>query len=207
METDAGRGLSPRDSALGDIPFFVAHDSADVWAAPDRFLLDASGEPTVVSGVPPDYFSEDGQRWGTPLYDWKAHKGEAFAWWRRRMQRMYDLFDVVRIDHFRAVDSAWAIPADHLTARDGAWTPGPGDALLEAIRAPEGKHLVAEDLGIIPKACSSCVTVTGCQAWPCCILLTSSRRTPTAQSTTPRTPWCTPARTTTTPRSAGDSVR
>ncbi|MEC8311873.1 MAG: 4-alpha-glucanotransferase [Candidatus Thermoplasmatota archaeon] len=137
---------------FGDIPFFVAHDSADVWAAPDRFSLDASGEPTVVSGVPPDYFSEDGQRWGTPLYDWNTHKDEHFAWWRRRMQRMFALFDVVRIDHFRAVDSAWAIPADHPTARDGAWAPGPGDALLEAIRAPEGKHLVAEDLGIIPQS-------------------------------------------------------
>ena len=108
---------------FGDIPFFVAHDSADVWAAPDRFLLDASGEPTAVSGVPPDYFSEDGQRWGTPLYDWNTHKDEHFAWWRRRMQRMFALFDVVRIDHFRAVDSAWAIPADHPTARDGAWAP------------------------------------------------------------------------------------
>ena len=137
---------------FGDIPFFVAHDSADVWAAPERFLLNPSGEPTVVSGVPPDYFSEDGQRWGTPLYNWKVHGAEDFAWWRRRMQRMFDLFDVVRIDHFRAVDSAWAIPADHLTARDGTWTPGPGDALLEAIRAPEGKHLVAEDLGIIPQS-------------------------------------------------------
>lgn len=137
---------------FGDIPFFVAHDSADVWAAPERFLLGPSGEPTVVSGVPPDYFSEDGQRWGTPLYNWKVHGAEDFAWWRRRMQRMFDLFDVVRIDHFRAVDSAWAIPADHLTARDGTWTPGPGDALLEAIQAPKGKHLVAEDLGIIPQS-------------------------------------------------------
>ncbi|DAC36152.1 MAG TPA: 4-alpha-glucanotransferase [Candidatus Poseidoniaceae archaeon] len=135
---------------FGDIPFFVAHDSSDVWAAPDRFLLDASGNPTVVSGVPPDYFSEDGQRWGTPLYAWGVHSAEGFAWWRRRMERMFALFDLVRIDHFRAVDSAWAIPADHPTARDGTWTSGPGDALLDAIRAPDGKHLVAEDLGIIP---------------------------------------------------------
>ena len=147
-EAAAARGIR----LFGDIPFFVAHDSADVWAAPERFLLDASGKPTVVSGVPPDYFSEEGQRWGTPLYDWQAHGAEGFAWWRRRMQRMFELFDVVRIDHFRAVDSAWAIPADHSTARDGTWTPGPGDALLKAIRAPKGKHLVAEDLGIIPQS-------------------------------------------------------
>jgi len=145
-EAATARGIQ----LFGDIPFFVAHDSADVWAAPERFLLDASGEPTVVSGVPPDYFSEDGQRWGTPLYNWTAHSAEGFAWWRRRMERMFALFDLVRIDHFRAVDSAWAIPADRPTARDGAWTSGPGDALLDAIQSPEGKHLVAEDLGIIP---------------------------------------------------------
>ena len=147
---------------FGDIPFFVAHDSADVWARPtascsthraSRPSCPAFHRTTSLKTV------SVGARRCTTGRRTRARRSRG----GRRMQRMFDLFDVVRIDHFRAVDSAWAIPADHLTARDGAWTPGPGDALLEAIRAPEGKHLVAEDLGIIPQACSSCATVTGCR--------------------------------------------
>ena len=141
-----------RDVQLfGDMPFFLAHDSADVWANQHLFLLEESGAPAVVAGVPPDYFSKEGQRWGTVHYDWDAHRAEGFAWWKSRMKRMFELFDMVRIDHFRAIDSAWAIPAHHPTAEHGEWVQGPGDELLEAIleASPKGR-LVAEDLGIIP---------------------------------------------------------
>ena len=138
-------------SLFGDLPFFVAHDSADVWANQHLFKLEASGAPSVVAGVPPDYFSEDGQKWGTVLYNWDAHRDEDFAWWKARTARMFELFNLVRIDHFRALDSAWEIPAHHPTAKNGQWVQGPKTELLEAILevAPAGK-IVAEDLGIIP---------------------------------------------------------
>ena len=138
-------------SLFGDLPFFVAHDSADVWANQHLFKLEASGAPSVVAGVPPDYFSEDGQKWGTVLYNWDAHRDEGFAWWKARTARMFEMFDLVRIDHFRALDSAWEIPAHHPTAKNGQWVQGPKTELLEAILevAPAGK-IVAEDLGIIP---------------------------------------------------------
>ena len=138
-------------SLFGDLPFFVAHDSADVWANQHLFKLEASGAPSVVAGVPPDYFSEDGQKWGTVLYNWDAHRDEGFAWWKARTARMFEMFDLVRIDHFRALDSAWEIPAHHPTAKNGQWVEGPKTELLEAIIevAPAGK-IVAEDLGIIP---------------------------------------------------------
>ena len=138
-------------SLFGDLPFFVAHDSADVWANQHLFKLEDSGAPSVVAGVPPDYFSEDGQKWGTVLYNWDAHRDEDFAWWKARTARMFELFNLVRIDHFRALDSAWEIPAHHPTAKNGQWVQGPKTELLEAILevAPAGK-IVAEDLGIIP---------------------------------------------------------
>jgi len=140
-------------SLFGDLPFFVAHDSADVWANQHLFKLEASGAPSVVAGVPPDYFSPDGQKWGTVLYDWDAHRDENFAWWKARTARMFEMFDLVRIDHFRALDSAWEIPAHHPTAKNGQWVKGPHAELLEAILevSPAGK-IVAEDLGIIPKS-------------------------------------------------------
>jgi 4-alpha-glucanotransferase len=136
---------------LGDLPFFIAHDSADVWANQHLFKLQSDGTPTVVAGVPPDYFSEDGQRWGTVLYDWQAHEQDNFAWFQARMVRMFDLFDRVRIDHFRALEAAWAIPVEHDTARHGSWDEGPADQLLDAIlEVCPASALVAEDLGIIP---------------------------------------------------------
>lgn len=155
VETDWGelRRLARdcRVKLFGDLPFFLAHDSADVWANQHLFLLEESGAPAVVAGVPPDYFSDEGQRWGTVLYDWEAHRAENFRWWKARMKRMFKLFHMVRIDHFRAIDSAWAIPAHHPTAEHGEWIEGPGDELLEAILAASPKGgLVAEDLGIIP---------------------------------------------------------
>ncbi len=136
----------------GDIPFFVSHDSADVWASPERFHLNEKGLPTHVSGVPPDYFSKTGQRWGTPLYNWLVHKEENFRWWKNRMNRMFELFDIVRIDHFRAIDSAWSIPAHHLTAEKGSWVKGPGDDFLSEIISSTNGNIVAEDLGIIPES-------------------------------------------------------
>lgn len=135
---------------FGDMPIFVAHDSADVWAHRDLFLLDASGQPTVVAGVPPDYFSETGQRWGNPHYDWAAMQADGFRWWRQRLAAHVEWFDLVRIDHFRGLAAAWAIPADEPTAVNGRWVEAPGDALLQAIADDLGAlPLVAEDLGII----------------------------------------------------------
>ena len=138
----------------GDIPFFVSHDSADVWSCPERFHLNQKGFPTHVSGVPPDYFSETGQKWGTPLYRWETHKKEGFRWWKNRMKRMFQLFDIVRIDHFRAIDSAWSIPAHHPTAEKGSWVKGPGNEFLSEIISSTKGDIVAEDLGIIPESVS-----------------------------------------------------
>jgi 4-alpha-glucanotransferase len=135
---------------FGDIPIFVAYDSADVWANPNLFKLDAQRNMTVVAGVPPDYFSATGQRWGNPHYDWNAMAKDGYAWWVARMRTQSALFDLVRIDHFRGLEAAWEIPATEDTAMNGAWVLAPGDALLKAITTalPE-ITLIAEDLGII----------------------------------------------------------
>jgi 4-alpha-glucanotransferase len=142
----AARGIQ----LFGDMPIFVAHDSADVWAQRDLFLLDAEGHPTVVTGVPPDYFSETGQRWGNPHYNWVAMQADNFAWWRARLTAHFEWFDLVRIDHFRGLVAAWTIPASEPTAIHGEWIEAPGAALLQAIADEMGElPLVAEDLGII----------------------------------------------------------
>ena len=142
----AARGIQ----LFGDMPIFVAHDSADVWARRDLFLLDEAGHPTVVTGVPPDYFSETGQRWGNPHYNWAAMQADGFAWWRARLRAYFEWFDLVRIDHFRGLAAAWAIPASEPTAIHGEWVATPGAALLQAIADEMGElSLVAEDLGII----------------------------------------------------------
>src|SRR5262245_7231248 len=134
----------------GDLPIFVAHDSADVWADRDLFELDTDGRPTTVTGVPPDYFAADGQRWNNPHYDWTAMAADGYAWWRRRIGRQRDLFDLVRIDHFRGFEAAWHVPVDAPTARDGWWVPGPGlDLLWPVLEAAGPGSLVAEDLGVI----------------------------------------------------------
>lgn len=134
---------------IGDAPIFVARDSADVWAAPQLFQLDKkTGAPLVVAGVPPDYFSEDGQLWGNPLYDWAAHAADGYAWWIARLKANFALCDIVRIDHFRAFDTYWSIPADATTAKTGEWKQGPGIAFFKAIKtALPGARLIAEDLG------------------------------------------------------------
>lgn len=135
---------------LGDIPIFVAYDSADVWAARQNFKLNEAGQMTVVAGVPPDYFSVTGQRWGNPHYDWRYLQSTGFKWWVDRMRVQQQLFDIVRIDHFRGLEAAWEIPADEETAINGFWVEAPGQALLEAIYAQVGDiQLIAEDLGVI----------------------------------------------------------
>ncbi len=135
---------------FGDMPIFVAHDSADVWACPQRFLLNDEGQPTWVTGVPPDYFSETGQRWGNPHYNWDYHLQEGFRWWLARLQHHFRWFDLVRIDHFRGLQAVWMIPADEDTAIHGHWQEVPGDALLAELQADmDPLPLVAEDLGII----------------------------------------------------------
>ena len=135
---------------FGDIPIFVSYDSADVWANRGVFKLDNSGEMSVVAGVPPDYFSEDGQRWGNPHYNWDYLRQTAFQWWIDRMKTQVEQFDILRIDHFRGLEAAWEIPATESTARIGAWVKAPGEALLNAITDQLGEiALVAEDLGII----------------------------------------------------------
>ena len=138
---------------IGDLPIFVSHDSADVWAHRHLFQLNEAGMPEVVAGVPPDYFSEGGQKWGTVLYRWEAHQRDGWRWWRERMKRMLRLFDIVRIDHFRAVHSNWAIPTQDEDARHGWWQDGPASELMEALIDASGEpgRLLAEDLGIIPK--------------------------------------------------------
>lgn len=135
---------------LGDLPFYIAYDSADAWSRPDLLLLDDHGQPQQVAGVPPDYFSADGQLWGNPVYDWAVHDAEGYAWWTERLRHALQLTDQVRIDHFRGFESYWAVPAAAATARDGRWLPGPGSALFDALRAGLGDlPIVAEDLGEI----------------------------------------------------------
>lgn len=138
-------------SIIGDLPIFVARDSSDVWTHPELFLLDSEGRPTEVAGVPPDYFSEDGQLWGNPLYDWDAHRREGFAWWISRISSALSRYDYVRVDHFRGFDAFWAVPAGDKTARNGVWRPAPGQELFAAIAAALGPEIpiIAEDLGFI----------------------------------------------------------
>jgi len=146
------RGYANRQgvSIFGDIPIFVAYDSADVWANPGLFLLDGKGSPTVVAGVPPDYFSKTGQLWGNPLYDWEEMARQGYAWWIERVRACLDLCDLVRIDHFRGFAACWEVPAGEKTAVRGNWVAGPGEALFSALEGALGKlPLVAEDLGVI----------------------------------------------------------
>ena len=135
---------------VGDLPIFVAHHSVDCWTRPDLYLLDEQLEPTVVAGVPPDYFSTTGQRWGNPLYDWAAMKRDGYAWWIARVRRQLELADWLRVDHFRGFAGCWEIPAANTTAVEGRWVPGPGAELFEAVEQALGRlPLIAEDLGVI----------------------------------------------------------
>ena len=135
---------------FGDVPIFVAYDSADVWAHRKLFLLDPDGAMRAVAGVPPDYFSESGQRWGQPLYDWEAHAADGFRWWIERARVQAQRFDLLRLDHFRGFSAYWQIPATAETAKDGAWIDAPGVALFKALNDALGKlPYVAENLGVI----------------------------------------------------------
>lgn len=135
---------------VGDAPIFVAYDSADVWTHPDLFYLDAEGKPTVVAGVPPDYFSPTGQLWGNPLYRWDVHKSSGYAWWIERLRATLSLVDIVRLDHFRGFAGYWEIPFGNPTAEIGRWVPGPGPDLFDALRHALGDlPIIAEDLGVI----------------------------------------------------------
>jgi len=135
---------------LGDLPMYVDLDSADVWWHRDQFRVDADGGTEAVAGVPPDYFSAEGQLWGNPLYDWPAMQADGFRWWVSRVSTQLRRFDYLRIDHFRALEAFWEVPAGARTARSGTWRPAPGDALLRALgTACGGQPFLAEDLGTI----------------------------------------------------------
>ncbi len=135
---------------IGDAPIFIAHQSAEVWSNQSLFELDEAGHPTVIAGVPPDFFSATGQRWGNPLYRWSEHARDGFAWWVERVRRTFELVDVVRIDHFRGFAAYWEIPASEATAENGRWVPAPGEALFKAIAKALGPMpIIAEDLGVI----------------------------------------------------------
>lgn len=149
---------------IGDVPIYVAMDSADVWSEPEFFQLDDKGYPTAVSGVPPDYFTADGQLWGNPLYDWDTMKQDGYGWWIRRIDGAGKLYDAIRIDHFRGLDEYWAVPYGEKTARNGEWKNGPG---MELIRVLNGWfpqiRFIAEDLGILSPSVGELLTESG---WP-----------------------------------------
>lgn len=136
---------------LGDLPIYTALDSADVWSSPELFRLDRSGVPVAVAGVPPDYFSQTGQLWGNPLYDWEAHRADGYKWWSLRLGKVLELCHAVRIDHFRAFCDYWEVPAGAVTAREGEWKPGPGREFFDRVAGNLGISLpiIAEDLGMI----------------------------------------------------------
>ena len=135
---------------IGDLPIFVSYDSADCWQNPELFTLDEEGQLNTVAGVPPDYFSNMGQLWGNPLYDWELHKGSGYSWWLKRIERSFKLYDVIRLDHFRGFDSYWSIPAGAEDARSGEWLRAPGSEFFKVLSMslPQAR-LIAEDLGYI----------------------------------------------------------
>ena len=137
-------------SLFGDMPIYIALDSADAWAHPEILMIDKNGRPSHIAGVPPDYFSEDGQLWGNPLYDWSFHESKGYQWWIERIQHAASQMNLVRIDHFRGFEAYWSVEFGAETARDGEWIPGPGAALFDAMKEALGVlPIVAEDLGVI----------------------------------------------------------
>ncbi len=141
-----GKGIQ----IIGDIPIYVAHDSSDVWARPELWQLKKDGQPIVVAGVPPDYFSETGQLWGNPIYVWPLHAKENYAWWKKRIEAVLGQVDIIRLDHFRGFAGYWEVPASEKTAINGRWLPGPGALIFKALKEHlGGLPLIAEDLGVI----------------------------------------------------------
>ena len=147
---------------IGDIPIYVALDSADVWGNPHYFMLDRENKPSWIAGVPPDYFCEDGQLWGNPIYNWNEMKKDGFKWWCDRISHMFSIFDGIRLDHFRGFESYWCIPGDAKTAKEGKWEKGPGIELINKFREIAGdKLIIAEDLGNIDDNVRNLVKVSG----------------------------------------------
>ena len=147
---------------VGDIPIYAALDSSDVWAEPKLFQLDKESLPIKVAGCPPDAFSEDGQLWGNPLYTWEYHKERGYDWWMRRFEKVFSLYDIVRIDHFRAFDEYFSIPFEDSTAKNGEWVAGPGIELFELMKKRLGKkEVIAEDLGFLTPSVLKLVKKTG----------------------------------------------
>ena len=147
---------------IGDIPIYVAFDSSDAWANPELFQFDEDCNPTAVAGCPPDAFCETGQLWGNPLYDWDYHKKTGYKWWMRRLLACYQMYDVVRIDHFRGFDAYYSIPADAKTAERGVWEPGPGYEIFATLKKELGKkQIIAEDLGFLTASVLKLVKKTG----------------------------------------------
>lgn len=147
---------------IGDIPIYVAFDSADTWANPELFQIDTTGFPTEVAGVPPDGFSQTGQMWGNPLYDWKYHKKTGYEWWISRIRHCYEMYDMIRVDHFRAFDEYYSIPYGVETAENGKWKKGPGIEFFDAIKSSLGKlDMIAEDLGYLKESVIKMVEKTG----------------------------------------------
>ncbi|MBD3331567.1 4-alpha-glucanotransferase [candidate division GN15 bacterium] len=135
---------------FGDLPIYITYDSADVWANPELFKLNEKRQPTVVAGVPPDYFSKTGQLWGNPVYNWDELKGQDYDWWLRRLEQMFRLYDIVRIDHFRGLVAYWEVPSHHKTAVNGEWVEAPVDDFLTRVHQHfENPRVIAEDLGTI----------------------------------------------------------
>lgn len=147
---------------VGDLPIYVSADSADVWCHPELFWLDDAGRPVAVAGCPPDEFSETGQLWGNPLYNWEAHERTGYEWWIRRLRHAFDLYDAVRIDHFRGFDEFYAVDVRASTAADGKWMPGPGMKLFSAVKNTLGERdVIAEDLGFVTDSVRELVRESG----------------------------------------------
>ena len=147
---------------IGDIPIYVSPDSSDIWANPELFQLDGDGHPSAVAGCPPDAFSAKGQLWGNPLYDWKYHNETGYEWWIARIRHCFEIYDVVRVDHFRAFDAYYSIPYTDTTAEFGKWKKGPGFALFKAVKAALGDvDMIAEDLGFLTESVFELVRKTG----------------------------------------------
>lgn len=153
-----GKGVS----IIGDLPIYVAGDSADVWSDPDQFQLDDQGNPTEVAGCPPDGFSADGQLWGNPLFDWEKMKEDGYRWWLRRVAAQFRIYDTLRIDHFRGFEAYYAIPAGDDTAKNGRWRPGPGMDFFRRVNETLGdKDIIAEDLGFLTEGVRQLLRDTG----------------------------------------------
>ena len=173
---------------VGDIPIFVAEDSADVWANPEQFKLDSEMRPLVVAGVPPDYFSKTGQFWGNPIYNWERMAADGFTWWIKRVQATLQMVDIVRIDHFRGFAACWEIPAGDKTAERGKWVEVPGRELFKAIKVALGElPIIAEDLGVITPDVDKLRDDLGFPGCACCSLpLVVMRRVSICHTTTRR---------------------